>query len=396
MGRIPLDTERNALLSWPGSAVKIKFQGTSFSATLSGINAKVAFYIDGIKQSSLYKISRNNETVVIAENLTPAIHEIIIRKASLVDDAVVKFHGIITDGELLPPENNTPLRIEYFGNSVSEGYAAGIQDGQGRDNRAYDDNTSAYTCLLSEMLNAEYHNISIGGIALCQGAGTVNLGMETRYDKLYPFQSNELWDFSRFKPDLCIMALGVNEFYASGGIPWETWREKYKNLVLKLQTYYGENTLFLFAVAPMVSSRSESVKNMKLVVADLQANGVKAMAYVYSFMSYNGHPIASEHQKMAEELYQFIIDNQLISGINQEVVSEHSIYYDSENKSVCISASEPLKSVSIYSIDGHRLLYEKPETELLNLPITTWNAGVYIIQANTSRQRFSKKIVLTP
>lgn len=396
MGRVDFDQENNVLLSWSGSSIHVKFKGTKISAILSGANSKVAFYVDGIKQTMLYKIKSNKDTILISNNLADIEHEVIIRRASLVDLPLITFYGILIDGELVEPEKKK-IRLEYFGDSVSEGYAAATPDGVGRDDRNYDDNTSAYTCLLSEMLGAEYNNISIGGIAVCEGAGTVKLGMETRFDKLYPFSSNKLWDFSRYKPDLCIMALGVNEYYISGGIPWDEWRLRYKQIVLKLRAEYGDNTIFLFAAAPMISSRSESVLNIKQLVTELKSLGINASYYIYSFLSYNGHLIASEHQRAANELYNYINSNKLVSHLKSEIMQNtKNVYFDKATHKLFITGSDKIiDSVQIYTSNGVLAKSSISKNANAELDMSGFINGIYFAKINYSNGFETNKIIIS-
>ncbi len=397
MGRIDFDQSDHALLSWSGSSIIVTFRGTKIAAVMSGANSKVALYVDGVKQSELYQIRSGNDTVRIADNLTDSEHEVIIRRASLVDLPLITFYSIVTDGELLEQPNNGKIKLEYFGDSVSEGYAAATPDGMGRDDRAYDDNTSAYTCLLAELLDAEYTNISIGGLAVCEGAGSVKLGMEKRFDKLYPFNSNKLWDFTKYKPDLCIMALGVNEYYISGGISWDEWRSRYKQIVLKLRAEYGEDTPFLFAVAPMVSSRSEPVLNVKKLVSELKSLGINASHYIYSFLSYNGHLIASEHQRAATELYKFINENRLVSGLKPEVVQpEKAVYIDRNNRKLIIKGSDRMiDSLDVYTVNGVVIKSANVGKSDVEVDVSDVQAGIYFAKINYGNRSETYKLIST-
>ncbi|MDP4276106.1 MAG: GDSL-type esterase/lipase family protein [Bacteroidota bacterium] len=397
MGRTDFDEQHNALLSWSGSAILIKFNGTAISAVLSGLNAKVAFYIDGVKQSSLYTIKTNTgDTVLIANDLAQGDHELIIRQASLVNYAQIHFKGLLVDGQLLDHTKSYRLKLEYYGDSVSDGCAAATPDGCGRDNNLYDDNTSSYTCLLAEKLNAEYNNVSIGGIALCEGAGSVKLGMETRFDKQYPFNSSKLWDFSTYKPDLCIMALGINDYYNPGGITWDEWRARYKALIYKLRQVYGDDTPFLFAAGPMISSRSEPIKNIRLLVAELNAEGIKAYHYVYSFYSYNGHPIASEHVKMASELYDFIVSNNLTTTVKPvRTKPVNRMAYHAEGKYIEIeNPDQSPETIAIYSSTGV-LKYRQPvEAKHQLIDVSQYQPGLYLLKTSCQHDIDACKILI--
>ena len=397
-GRIDFDQNQNALISWSGNYASFSFTGAKVSVVLSGINSKVALYVDGIKQPTLYTIKKDKDTVQVADNLPVETHSIVVRRASLVDLPLITFHGVLTDGDLLQVTDDKKLKLEFYGNSVSEGYAAATPDGAGRDNRGYDDNSSAYTCLLAQLLNADYQNVSIGGIAVCAGAGSVKIGMETRFDKLYPFTSSTLWDFSRYKPDLCIMALGVNEYYNAGGVTWDEWRARYKAIVYTLLQKYGTETSFLFAAAPMIPSRSQPVLNIKQLVSELNGEGIKAYQYVYSFFSYNGHPVASEHIKMANELYDFIQTNHIATSVEEHPLkpADNVVKYDSKSRRLTVeNTANKLVSVKIYSAPGIIKYDQSVKNHLFEMTLAGYEPGIYLVSILCNGVNSTQKILVT-
>ncbi len=394
-GRVDVDSNaQTAFMQWSGSSVTARFNGTEAAVVVSGAGVKLDTYIDGIRQPGTYTVPDNTATtLLITRNLTPGEHELTIRKASLTEYPFT-FRGIKTNGELLQAiAVNKSLKIEYFGNSISDGYAAAAPDNRYYDYRTYDDAGWSYTCLLSEMLNAEYYNNSIGGIAVCQGTGN-GIGMETRFDKLYPLIDNRLWNFSKFIPDICVMALGVNDNDQTS-MSWSAWRERYKQIVLKLRQEYGNHTVFLFAVGPMVGPESNSVTHVKILVEELRASGINACSYVYSFTTTTTtqHPNAPEHLQMAKELYNYIRNNQL----HTDIVSpkeDQSLFYDRSSHKIKYNNTDALpKTLSVYSAQGERLHV------LRNTNNNEWNVsflkqGIYIIEIDWKDQVVSKKIAV--
>ncbi|MDR0843931.1 MAG: GDSL-type esterase/lipase family protein, partial [Tannerella sp.] len=339
-------------------------------------------------------ITGNTEGIYpIARNLPQGEHELIIRKASTTNEGLdIYFHGIKTDGSLLDASVNKPLKIEYFGNSISAGSGAGAANFPLAD--SHFDSSLSYTCLLSELLDAEYHNTSYAGIALCNGAGWLTFGMESIYDRLYPTGTSQAWNFSKFKPDICVMALGVNDNNRPGDIAWDTWRERYKQMVLKLRDEYGENTIFIFSVGPMSGPSSNAVIHGKQVVNELKTAGIKAYSYVYSFGTSNGkHPIAPQQLQMAKELYTYI-KNEVLIGDNAE---KNTLSYNNSCRKVLYNirnTSNPVYSITVYDAWGDPKYAIQNPIGNGEINVSALQKGSYSIRMEQQTGESSKNILI--
>lgn len=317
IGRIDFSNSLIPNLIWSGSSVSVNFDGTKISGVFSAKDGKIAVYVDG-KRIRVENITKPMSLVKV-ENLEQGNHNVTFLRASMVETGRISFNGIITAGTVSAPSNSKDLKIEFFGNSVSEGYAAGAMCEANRDNRAYDDHSLSYSHLTAQLLNADYHNTSICGIAVTDGSGWIPFGMQSCYDRIDPYNVDSKWNFNNFKPLICVMALGINDTYKDNGVIDKAWRNNYKDMVLKIKENYGDNTRFVFSIPPMIDENSMAVQNLSTLVKELQNLGVKAFYFQYQQPITQGHPIAVEHEKIAQELYDFIIKNHLtdeiISGV---------------------------------------------------------------------------------
>ena len=305
VGRVDLTETDAPRFIWTGSGVKTRFYGTELTALFSAANGKVAVWVDGGKKDVKPVIS--SQVPVSTGICEEGWHDVEFRKVSRIENGDIRLTTILCDGELALPEA-LDLKLEFYGNSVAEGYAAGAVNEEQRNNGLYDDHSCAYPFLVSKTLNADYHNVSISGIALTDGAGYLPYGMQSRYCLTDPDDEAMLWDFSKFVPDICVMALGINDTYSSGNVNGRTWRENYKQLVLDLQAQYGKDTKFVFIVPPMVDADAEVIQWNTTLVETLKQLGVYAYQYVFELAKVKDHPIASEQQIIAEELYRFLED----------------------------------------------------------------------------------------
>ena len=100
--------------------------------------------------------------------------------------------------------------MEFYGNSVSAGYA--VDDLSGRDlhDSIYTNNYKSYAALTARHYDAKYHCICKSGIGVT--VSWDSLIMPEIYDKLIPTNSSSFWDFSNYSPDIVVVNLFQNDF----------------------------------------------------------------------------------------------------------------------------------------------------------------------------------------
>ena len=201
MGRTDIQAD-GAHFYYASSQVSAKFRGTMFSVTINNNTVwgdiSIGYIIDG-RMGRLplphYNDGRDTE-YVIADNLEPDKEHIITiyKRMSANHSYVIK--SMDTDGELLSYEPHYRMKLEFYGDSVSAGESTEADAFTGRcdpPNNAgiYDNSYHSYTWQCARLLNAEFNNISQGGITVFDDTGYFHLpkaiGMESVYDKLCYF-----------------------------------------------------------------------------------------------------------------------------------------------------------------------------------------------------------------
>lgn len=390
MGRIDRSSTQYARLFWSGSSLTVKFNGTELAAVVGAERGKLAIFIDGVKQplQLLDGISEKQ----LAKGLSSGEHTIKIVRASLVEDGPIDIYGFATDGELVPVTDMPEMKIEFFGNSVSEGASAGALSTADRDNRAYDDHTMAYSYLVAKKLDAEYNNTSIAGIAVSDGAGWLPFGMQSRFNLLDPYNTTSVWDLSEYKPSICVMALGINDAYKPEGILSAKWRENYLKIITELIEAYGNETKFVFATPPMISADADVIEWTKNLVKSLQLGGFNAYHYIYTHPRIEGHPIASEHIVIADELYNYIKFYVLGTTPIQQTNKEEEIalsYNSALHKLSIISDRKDLTPVYIYNLTGQIVRQYRMNTSI-DIDTSELTHGLYIVNIGG----YKKKILI--
>ena len=220
-----------------------------------------------------------------------------------------------------------------YGDSVCAGEVIEAYDYVGkldpeRPYGKYDNVWNSFVMQTARNLNAQIHNICQGGIALFDGTGYFDpptyRGMESVYDKTaYSVMHGEFtqWDFSRYVPDIVIIAIGQNDqhngltdrndIYMDDPDYRAVWKMGYIKLVRELEKRYG-GVKFVLATtvlihAPDWDSAIEEIKD------ELCGMGIKAYHNMFSRngAATPGHPRLAEHNEMAEELTKFIEENVL-------------------------------------------------------------------------------------
>jgi lysophospholipase L1-like esterase len=315
-GRIDDSDPDAPVLHYAGSTIVAHFAGTSLRAEFSDEGDwnengnQVGFVIDGgdLRIHQLRK-AIPHQTVDVATDLPDGKHRLIIVKLQGPGNGRggLTFHGLTLDADagLCTPAPLPTFRIEVYGDSVTAGEGAGCPAGMndcGANNGWF-----SFANTLARHLDCQIHNLGIGGLAVLDRTGYFEdglTGLETTYDKLNPCGAHKTsWEFSHYRPDLVIMALGVNDQSKDGFADLSRWKQTYKAIVHDIHARYAGKPPFLFAVAPI--QVEDAYRNVAQIAEELKAEGVNTFYYRYSF-EVTGHPTMPESARMAEELYAFI------------------------------------------------------------------------------------------
>jgi lysophospholipase L1-like esterase len=119
------------------------------------------------------------------------------------------------------------------------------------------------------------------------------------------------WDFANFTPSLIILAMGVNDYSTGALEDLPTWKEAYLKIARAICDKHGANIPVLFTVAAIETNADGAYPCVQQVADQLRADGLRTEVCRFSFRV-SGHPNRAEHQAMAEELYQFIVERGML------------------------------------------------------------------------------------
>lgn len=320
-GRVPV-TDTAATLMWPGTSVTLRFTGTGLSGVFR--DSDTANYynviVDG-KVSQKLHFTTEKASYVLAANLPYGNHTLQVFKRTEWDKGRTWFYGFLTDEntKLLAPAEALKRKIEFFGNSITCGYA--IEDYVADSPVGYfENNYDSYAAITARHFNAQYHCTAKSGIGIM--VSWFPLIMPEMYDRLNPTDSASKWDFSAYTPDVVIINLFQNDswivkmpdnaqFKARFGTKApdeETTVQAYKNFVQTIRTKYP-NAQIICMLGNMDITKEGSPWPGYVQKAVSLLNDKKLFTYFAPYKNTPGHPKTSEQKAMAEGLVSFIEQN---------------------------------------------------------------------------------------
>ena len=207
VGKTPTATE----IYWSGSSVKTIFKGTSISAILQDEKGDNYFnvIIDG-EVTSILRPDQSKKTYLLAENLPFGKHSAELFKRTEWARGKTTFFGFKMkgSGKLLdiPKKEKT---IEFYGNSITAGYAVEDYSGKDSPDSIFTNNYNSYAAMTARHFDANYSCIARSGIGI-----TISWFpqiMPELYNRHDPSDPKSIWDFNKTKPDVVVINLLQND-----------------------------------------------------------------------------------------------------------------------------------------------------------------------------------------
>jgi hypothetical protein len=321
-GRILYRTDA-AELSWPGTSATIQFEGTEISAVLQDLDT--ANYYNVIvdnKVVSKFHSEKEKKSYLLASGLPEGKHQVQLFKRTEWDKGKTLFYGFeLPEGaKLLPPPAPKKRKIEFYGNSITCGYADEDYSGQDRWYGYFEDNYVAYGAITARHFDAQYSCISKGGIGIL--VSWFPLLMPEMYNRTDATDSTSVWDFSKYTPDLVVINLFQNDSwlvnmpnneqfkyrFGTKAPNEETIISAYENFVAAIRGKYPDASI-ICALGNMDATQKGSKWPGYIQKAVDQLKDKKIYTHFFPYKNTPGHPKVAEQQMMADDLIQFIEKN---------------------------------------------------------------------------------------
>ncbi|HZY38587.1 MAG TPA: SGNH/GDSL hydrolase family protein [Mucilaginibacter sp.] len=321
-GRIAM-TDSTAELAWSATSVTINFNGKEISALLKDERSDNNYnvIVDG-KVLSVLHPEATKKRYLLAGNLKPGKHALELFKRTEWAMGKTWFYGfeLSGTGEILAPPPPKKRKIEFFGNSISCGYADEDTTGKDRGTSPYENGYLSYAAITARHFNAELYNTSKSGIGIT--VSWFPMVMSEMYDRLDATDPNSKWDFSRYTPDLVVINLFQNDcwivnlpnndqFKARFGNTPPTPEfiiDAYRQFVKSVRGKYPEAKIICI-LGSMDATKPGSPWPGYINKAVAGLNDKNIYTHFIPYKNTNGHPSLKEQQAMADDLIAFIEAN---------------------------------------------------------------------------------------
>ncbi len=237
-GRWNFDNPSAPKVTWHGSTLKFRFNGTSASIDIdagarspygNSWQEQYRVIIDGVPNPDRIFMPKGRATYTLANNLPAGDHTIeLFKETTYAYTSASTIYGIDIDGTLLPPPTRPNLRIEFLGDSNMDGTSNYSEQDQGDSGGYY-----AYPAMVTRMLGAEMNLQAVGGATL-DGNGDNDVRSFIFSEN---YKDQDVNYRSGFDPHVIVVNAGANDVGAGKvGI-----KSRYKDVIADLRTVYGSS-----------------------------------------------------------------------------------------------------------------------------------------------------------
>jgi lysophospholipase L1-like esterase len=225
-------------------------------------------------------------------------------------------------GQLLSPPAAPSRRIEFLGDSTTNGYGNECSSPSEAFSGATQDERLAFSGLVAHDLNADHHDISVSGKGVLlnyERADTVVF--DQLFPRTMPNDALPAWIFSNFTPDVVWMNLGGNDWdqeSPSTATPDVTaYTNKYLALAALVRSKYP-SAHFFCSITPALNDDYpvgwNALSNQRAVIANVvntrtAAGDTKIYAYEFAravqstdLTGCSFHSNLALHRKMADQV----------------------------------------------------------------------------------------------
>ena len=259
---------------------------------------------------------------MLASGLAEGTHKVELFKRTEWDKGKTWFYGFETakETQILPPPPPKKRKIEFYGNSITCGYA--IEDSSGKDSEHgyFENNYLSYAAITARHFNAQYYCTSKSGIGIM--VSWFPLIMREMYNRLDATDSTSIWDFSQYTPDVVVINLLQNDSWIINMPDNEQFKYRfgnkapgedfiissYRQFVEMIRDKYPQ-AYIICALGNMDATKEGAPWPGYIQKAVDQLHDHKIYIHFFKYKNTDGHPKISEQRAMADSLIGFIEKN---------------------------------------------------------------------------------------
>jgi hypothetical protein len=321
-GRINFENASAPVIYWSGSSIEIRVTGGSVKAMLEDERGENYFnIIIDDKYQKYIRLDTLAHWYTLASNLPDGDHTVGLVKRNEWNTGSTTFYGFeVSDGSVLEQPAGNGRIIEFFGNSITAGYAIENDTGNDSPDSIYTNNYATYGAITARHFNADYYGTVRSGIGIM--VSWFPLIMPEMYNRLDPTDPESTWDFSLVQPDIVVVNLFQNDSWLVNMPEHDMFKlrfgtdrpdeakiiNSYKKFVSGLRDVYPDAHI-ICALGSMDATREDSPWPRYVKSAVEQLDDDKIYTLFFPFIGKGGHPRVEDNKVMAKKLIGFIEEN---------------------------------------------------------------------------------------
>jgi lysophospholipase L1-like esterase len=343
VGRVDKSNPNFVSFAYPGVSIHAEFRGTSITARFKdfaqqGMHNTFYCIIDQGEPQKIV-LSESQYEYILASRLKDTLHKVELIKLteSLVGE--VGFCGFyvgdkLDDAFLVCNDPLPTLKMEFVGNSITCGYGNELSSMTPKQGFSplNENNYYAFGAITARELNAQYVCTAYSGRGVCRNyEGDSENTIPQFYNRTIATKPGSKWDHNDYIPDILVLNIGTNDFGAetTTKIPVDSIQfiAEYTAFLQRMRGYYP-NAEIICAVGPMTNDDSDLYPKQLTRYSQYVLSAIKNVGgesnHVYYFETEpqkgpygeDYHPTIATHQRIANELVSFIIENKLVKVEN--------------------------------------------------------------------------------
>ena len=243
-GRVDFSVPGAARFAHSSTSVSIHFEGEDCAVLMadhprySVLSDYMQVSLDGAEPVP-FRLEAWKTRYLLAENLSPGPHTVILFKRTEAMLGYVEFNGFEISGNprILSPAPPKKRKMEFIGDSITCGYGVEADRGPAVFKASSEDSYDSYAAVAARLLDAEYITVCRSGIGIYRNfTGNRNETMPGFY--LYTLPYDEVYrDFSIWNPDVVVINLGTNDFHL-GPPPRKEFIRTYLEFIKTVRNFY--------------------------------------------------------------------------------------------------------------------------------------------------------------
>jgi hypothetical protein len=271
------------------------------------------YELDGDYKSRIRVNGTNNKPILISAP-NDGEHTVWIYKATEAHTGPIFIEKVTGRGVQPLTRSKAPL-IEFIGNSITCGAASDASEVACGTGQYHDQHNAfyAYGPRVARALNTNYFLSSVSGIGIYRNWNSDGPTMPQVYEKVdLQENSQRMWDFKSYTPNIVSIALGTNDFSRGDGkrtrLPFDsaTFVGNYIQFVKLVKSKYPKAQIVLLT-SPMVGGHTleNCISAVKQSIDKVFPQDKPVATFFFKPMQPRGcswHPSVEDHAQLAEEL----------------------------------------------------------------------------------------------